>query len=495
MDQQDTRPELRIDPVTTDDDLPLMIWGRDIEGNLNHVNQAWRTFAGIADCEDAQHEWTGRIHQSDVDNVDRITRVAFERHESFTVEYRLRNADGRYRWVYDAGQPQLDEHGKVIGFVGSCIDITSRKESELAIQKSHRQFQEFADNVRDAFWVSEQIKGKILYASPAFDHIWGRSRSELYQDPLLLVRTAHPDDKDALVETIRRQLHGEITQIEYRVIRSDEEVRWVKMRGFPVAHTVGRIASIAEDVTEERRIEEQLKRAERLASLGTLAAGIAHEINNPMGAAMLAAESARIGLANPELANRCLTTVVDSLRRCDHIIKHVLAFSRHQPLAHESGCLIDVAQRAIELAETAVGRKDINIRFRTELDDAVISMSPVEMEQAIFNLLDNALKSTSGPVEVTVSIERSNGDVRVIVQDNGDGIPADTQSRVFDPFYTSRQLAGGTGLGLSIAHRIIENHHGGIELDSSQDKGTTVTITLPLVSSGSAVASAKPARL
>ncbi|UCG17566.1 MAG: PhnD/SsuA/transferrin family substrate-binding protein [Phycisphaerales bacterium] len=242
-----------------------------------------------------------------------------------------------------------------------------------------------------------------------------------------------------------------------------------------------------EELVEQRTKElessrEQLRHSERLASLGTLTAGIAHEINNPVGMIRLSAENA-LGLRDKpngaDLVDRALNKILGHAERCGQITRSMLQFARQEPTEKWPSTLNTAVGRAVEQVRAdAVGRGiEFEVVLSSDLPDVL--MNPIQVEQAFVNLIQNAVESSGPGTRITVLTESTPDAVRGTVSDHGRGMTAEEQARVFDPFFTTRFREGGTGLGLSIVHGIIAEHGGTIRVNSESGRGTTITVELP----------------
>ncbi|HEX2252272.1 MAG TPA: CheR family methyltransferase [Thermoanaerobaculia bacterium] len=229
-----------------------------------------------------------------------------------------------------------------------------------------------------------------------------------------------------------------------------------------------------------RATRERLRRAERLASLGTLAAGIAHEINNPANSILMTAEAARMSGPPPEL-DQALTVIIEESERCGRIVNKVLDFARARPMEQAVEDLNEVVEQAAVIARKYLkgGRAQIGLRLAPDLPP--VRMNVTEMEQVLINLFQNAVDAArSDEVEVTVATAPAeDGRVRLTVTDSGTGMGPDVARQVFDPFFSTRRERGGTGLGLSLVHSIVEEHGGTIDLESEEGRGATFVIELP----------------
>ncbi|MFT5442535.1 MAG: signal transduction histidine kinase [Myxococcota bacterium] len=245
---------------------------------------------------------------------------------------------------------------------------------------------------------------------------------------------------------------------------------------------------LASEVEERRRTasdlahsREQLRIVERLASVGTLAAGIAHEINNPVAAIMLASQYALTCQDQPdaeEIAQRSLLDIEREAKRCGTIVKSVLQFARDEPTTKWVVNINDVKSRAV------LNTRPLALASGVDVEDVDCGkslhclMNPLQIEQALVNLLRNAIESSNHGVSVRISLEERDGRAVVCVQDKGSGIGDAIRGRVFDPFFTTRRWKGQVGLGLSVAHGIVSEHAGTIEIESKVGSGSRVWIEL-----------------
>jgi two-component system, NtrC family, sensor kinase len=240
------------------------------------------------------------------------------------------------------------------------------------------------------------------------------------------------------------------------------------------------------DVATQTGSNAVLGRNERLASIGLLAAGIAHEINNPIGSALLAAETALAIKDSPDAAEHmtaCLQNIVASMDRCGRIVRTLMRYSRDEPLERQACNINDVAEQALDLARPYAESPETELLLELDCEAPLTLMNPLEIELVLVNLLRNAVEAGNGRVVVSVRTSRTPGGVRVVVSDNGRGMNEEQLAHVFDPLYTTRREVGGSGLGMSIAYGIVEGHAGHMEVQSQPGKGTTVTIDLPLAPS------------
>lgn len=362
-----------------------------------------------------------------------------------------------------------------------------------ALAESEDRFERVLASIPEAFWIHENRAGRVVFASPAFEPIWGRSRAELYEDPLAWERSLHPEDRARAIAERAAVGEEEDLEQEYRVVRPDGTVRWVRDRVFRVRDATGAtrgIAGIAEDVTLKREVEATLRRSERLSTLGTLVAGVAHEVNNPLtfirANAELTAESLDAALAREDLSND-LRRALEEAREGTRITHEGIARIQHITTSLKQVARTGDAPRGIEdasaLAESAlaVARPRIAQSVAIERSYAAsgrVRASATELTQVLLNLVLNASEALGRDGGTITLRTRDEGSSVVIeVSDSGPGIPRDVQAKLFTPFFTTKPH--GTGLGLSIAHGIVTEHGGKIAVESAQGAGATFRVILP----------------
>lgn len=322
----------------------------------------------------------------------------------------------------------------------------------------------------------------------------------------------HPEDRSQVWDKVQAALaKGTEYELTYRIRTAVGNEKWVWERGRGVYSAEGNLMFLegfVADITEQKRAEdelaryrenlearvaertrqldesrEQLRRSERLASLGTFAAGIAHEINNPVGTMLLAAENAlelRKMPGSEAVVDDCLRGIVSEARRCGEVIQSVLQFARQQPAPKTPTSIKAVIRRSVEMIAAQAQQEEAIVDLDLDGDLPEISLNALQMEQVFVNLLRNALEAGRRGVRLEVRAGVADDRLRVTVCDNGPGIPGEHLPRIFDPFFTTRRERGGTGLGLSLAHAIIVEHGGQISVHSRAGGGTTFTIDLPL---------------
>lgn len=377
-------------------------------------------------------------------------------------------------------------------------DITARKRADAALRESEARFRALADNIEEVFWVS-QPDGQVVYASPAFERVWGRPCKDLYETSQLWLDSVHPEDRERIRAVVRAAtgMRAESAR-EYRICRPDGTIRWIRDRGSPVRDDRGQIVrfvGIAEDVTEQHGLEDQLRAAQKMESLGLLAGGVAHDFNN-----MLAVIASCSGMLSDEVpkgsSQRELVDEIDNaVERATGLTRQLLAFSRRQVTEPRVIDLNQVVNETRKMLRRMVG-EDIILSVSLEPELGHVRADPGYVVQVLMNLAVNARDAmprggslSLSTRNVTLTAEATRGHpgakpgpaVELTVADTGSGIAADIQQRIFEPFFTTKGIGRGTGMGLAVVHGIVDQAGGFIELESQPNIGTTFRIYLPIV--------------
>jgi PAS domain S-box-containing protein len=386
--------------------------------------------------------------------------------------------------------------------VTAIRNISARKNAEEALRRSELRFRELIEHTPDM--VAVHREGRIVYANPAFVSAVGCARLDEVLG-LLIRDMCHPDDLAALVERIRRvEETGKPAPLaSFRVVRADGSGAVVEVASVPIEFDgAPAILAMGRDITDRKQLEAALVQADLMASLGTLTAGIAHEINNPLSYALVnlgvierKLAEASAALAGVEGADRgalldvqrqlaALTPHLDDARegvqRVAHVAHDFKAFSRADSDTREPLDVTSVLDGAIKMTSNEVRHRARLVKTYGPVP--LVSANRARLGQVFLNVLVNALQALPEDIETSTIVVRAfaspSGSAIVEVEDNGGGIPADVAARVFDPFFTTKPIGVGTGLGLSISRSIVRSVGGEITLTSSA--GSTVCrITLP----------------
>jgi PAS domain S-box-containing protein len=376
------------------------------------------------------------------------------------------------------------------------------QEKSVELQEEREQFRQFAEHLHEVLWIMTSDGSRLVYVSPTYESLWGRSCDSLRQDPASLWQAIHPLDRQRVQPTSGVLESGELKD-ECRVLRPDGSVRWVRIRNFPIwdrQHQIVRIAGTAEDITEHKRVEEALTKSERhfrqssrMEAIGTLAGGIAHDFNNILTAILGYTELALATVPNNSRAQRNLQEVLTAGHRAKHLVQQILTFSRQSGPGKQSIPLHTIVREALKLLRATIP-STITIQ-QSIATDAIILAEPTQIHQMFINLCTNAeyaMREEGGvlqlileDVEVTEAMAQTltglpvGEYVRLTVRDTGTGMSPEILERMFDPFFTTKPIGEGSGMGLAVVHGIVTAHGGTICVDSRMGSGTKVEVYLP----------------
>jgi PAS domain S-box-containing protein len=369
--------------------------------------------------------------------------------------------------------------------------------NQVKLHQTETIFRQFAENVGVVFWMSDSAKEEMVYVSPAYEKIWGRSVDSLYAAPRSFLEAIHPDDRQRVETALRSQTAGFYEQ-EYRVVKPTGELRWVKDRAFPVRDERGevfRIAGIAEDITPLREARERLEASRnqmaanaKFAALGEMASGVAHEINNPLavihGLAVQMQELVRRDVKKIPV-DMVLDSYCDTERMANRIagiVKGLRTFSRQtaaDPMLPAD--LNSILTETLAMCAPKLRAASIELELSRPKDRMGIQCRSSEISQVILNLFSNAVDAVAESETRMIRIEvvrQDSGVARLVVEDTGPGIRPELTDRIFQPFFTTKEVGKGTGLGLSISKSIIEAHGGKLFLDQGSPN-TRFVVELP----------------
>jgi len=476
-------PQLTAPPAQATADLHEAFWLTDAgRPDVVAVSSSYTEITGIACAESvlSPEQFRAALIPEDRERA----RAAGERQmrgEATREEYRVLRPDGAVRHVLDRTLPIKDEAGRVIRVVGLTSDVTPLQQTLNQLHEQRDLLREIMDATtdivavrdRDLRYVMMNRAGREL--SPTLAKCVGQTDLELY--PLAEAQLFQARDCEVL-ETGASQVAEEpatLDEVTHNFLTARSAQR--------DAHgaIIGVIA-VTHDLTDVKRATAQLRQAERLASIGTLAAGIAHEINNPVGGILLSAEGALDELTSTgdrTYLATCLKEIMEDAKRCGRIIQSILRFARQQPTEKWPNDINALVRRTIHLTREAVARRGGELSVQLAPDLPEVAINPTEFEQVLINLIQNAVEAGGKGTSVVIQSQRQERGVRLRVTDNGPGMTPQQLAHVFDPFFTTRQQVGGTGLGLSVVHGIVAAHGGRIHVDSAPQQGTTFTIDLP----------------
>jgi PAS domain S-box-containing protein len=346
------------------------------------------------------------------------------------------------------------------------------------IYKSQKWWQNIIDSITDYIFVIDQ-NYKILRTNKAFANLFGMEPADIIMRPYYeLFGLSGPHEWCVLRE-------GRDSAPQRSVERTLNDTYYL-ISCYPIFYDEHEaVVYIMKDITETRRLKDQVYHLDKLSSLGTLTSGVAHEINNPL-TGIIGYTEMLLMKNEDDTTKKYLRNVYDSALRCKRIVENMLTFSRQMPAQKSVENINDIIDKTIELHEYWLKSTNIEI-IRNYGEVPYVSVDRQQMQQVVLNLLINAEQAISdtdrrGRIEFKTSFDSESKCTLIEVADNGKGIPQDILPKIFDPFFTTKPVNKGTGLGLSIAHGIIAEQGGTIEARSVSGKGTSFIIRIPQIS-------------
>ena len=405
--------------------------------------------------------------------------------------------------------------GLVLGFsIGLVTLLVKHREGQLRrrieeknqllerLELSEQRFNQLAENINEAFWITSPDWRQVHYISPAFDKIWGKPGEELYEDGMMWISSVHPDDSDLVkAEVSARSGNAGFDPAwpEYRIITPEGEIKWILVRSYPIIEsdgTLSAVAGIAEDITDRHQAGEELVHAKVIAEKASTAktsflANMSHELRTPLNSIIGFSQALSDETFGPlgGQKNKEYVEIINSAGgHLLHIIGDILDLTKieagEDKLFEENVDVSAEIRLSLDMMSEQANRKNITLREQPPFEEVVLWGDEVRLRQIILNLLSNAIKFTPEDGEVSVSAWRDKAGASMIrVSDTGIGIDTDDLEKVISPFEQVEDVfvrqEGGTGLGLSLVRSLMEMHGGIMSIESTLGVGTTVTLHFP----------------
>ncbi len=438
-----------------------------------------------------RHFWIDHIHPDDVQFVKTEFAKLVDQ-GSHVLEYRFQHKDGSYRWMRDELRLLFGEQSNAVEVVGSWTDITDIKQTEEALRKSEQQFRDLIET--SPVCISIVQNGRVVYENPELKKIYSLSS----EDHLLkFIDYVHPDDLAKVQQAHARIISEETDTVEtdFRFHPPDDrgeksELRWFQCRGTRFQYQ-GQDALLlnAVDITEAKQLEHQLLIKNKMLSLGRVAAGIAHEIRNPLTGINTylytiedLCDSDQLGPEDMEIIRQIITQIQVASNKIESVIKRVMDFSKPGAPKMVRTDINESLEEAIELSSVTMRKNSIKIEKSLATNLPQCYADPHLIEQVVLNLITNAAcamdKSNGNTKLVEIKSSARDNTLSIQVADSGPGVPVELREKIFDPFFTTKE--DGSGIGLNIAQRIVADHNGTITLGKSRWGGAEFTIELPI---------------
>ncbi|MFN0133837.1 MAG: PAS domain S-box protein [Phycisphaerales bacterium] len=395
-------------------------------------------------------------------------------------EVRLLRPDGSVRWIHASSKPDVDAEGRVRGFFSAVRDITDRKRADDALLERERELRVLLERLPIG-WVTFDEKLRFTGLNPAAERIFGWTCAELIGKDAL--ETIVPPEALASVRQVVERLNvGDMAahSTNENLTKGGGRVmcRWSNT---PLNDEQGRhagVLSMVEDVTNEHRLEQELRQSQKMEAVGQLASGVAHDFSNLLSAIFGHTSLARRTLEATHPAHRSLDRVEEAARQAGGVTKALLTFTRGGITEKADVQLGTVVEETVRLLRRTLPP---NITIESELELAWVHADPTQLQQVVLNLAINARDAMPGGGMLRLRVSAEGNEATLRVSDTGVGMTVDVRRRVFEPFFTTKPPGKGTGLGLAVVHGIVTGHGGRIEVRSKLGVGSEFEVRLPRV--------------
>jgi len=499
------------------DTTPAMLNSCRPDGYLDYVNKGWLDYFGFSletalDRADVMKmsmpsktdlhgsDWQPVIHPEDLPGFTDHWKSMLVSGKPGEREARMRRFDGAYRWHLFRAVPLYDETGKPVKWYASAFDIEDRKRAEEALRRSEGYLAEAQRLTRTGSWAWSVATRHSVYWSQENYRLFGFDPEGGIPSDEAFYQRIHPEDRDRVRREVflERPDEGSHFDVEFRIVLPDGAIKYVRSTGHPVRNISGDLleyVGTSIDVTERKRADEERERlrqaqadlahVNRVTTMGELTASLAHEVNQPIAAAITNANTCMRWLAadtpNLEEARAAAMRIVKDGTRAAEIIKRVrLLFKKGSP-ERELVDLNEVVRDMIVLLRSEATRYSISVRTKLAADLPEVVGDRVQLQQVLMNLMINgidAMRDVDGPRELVVKSERGEDQQALVsVSDTGVGLPQQQADQIFNAFFTTK--SHGTGMGLRISRSIVESHGGRLWAAENSPRGASFYITLP----------------
>jgi PAS domain S-box-containing protein len=414
------------------------------------------------------------------------------------------NVRGEMRWIQHVGVCVRDASGKPVRWSGTGRDVTERRRTEEALRISEERYARAMEGSDAGHWDWNLATDEMFVSASAREMLCLPAGAlPATRTEIMALVPEHPDDREAMTDLVKAGVASGHHERDYRVITASGEARWLRSRAKVFKDEKGapaRMTGSLTDITERRKAEEELRRlerqlrnAQRLEAVGTLASGVAHDFNNILGAILGYGEMALRDAPKGSRLRRDIESVMVAGERGRALVERILAFSRSGMAERVAVHVEDIAREALDqlAAKLPAG---VRIQTRLRAGRAAVMGDPTQVHQVLMNLATNAIQAmpSRGTLQVSLDAVRLDeprlattglvaaGEWLVLkVVDSGTGMPPEVLERIFDPFFTTKDVGVGTGLGLSLVHGIVTELGGAIDVASTPGAGSAFTVYLP----------------
>jgi PAS domain S-box-containing protein len=403
-----------------------------------------------------------------------------------TREVKLRRKDGTAAVFLDSSRAVWDTSGNIIRYQGTLVDITEKRKMERQLAQQEEFRGRLLESFPDLILVVD-LEERYTFVSSRARDLLGYAPQEMLGKKISELEDHSPE----LASLYHELVSGKeaFASAEYGARHRDGSWRTMRAAGSRLVDADGKTSGVifsVRDITVERKLEQQVVQSERLAAMGAMIGGVAHELNNPLTAIMGVSELLQDTETN-EGARKQLAILQQQARRAAEIVQNLTYFSRPPAPGKSRINLVEVVERTLNLHAYSLRKNNITVDFLKEAGVPYALGDPHQLMQVFLNLIVNAeqaIRETRDKGTLRIRLGKGDNSVWVSFHDDGPGIPKENLSSIFDPFYTTKRPGRGTGLGLSICKSVMKEHNGSVEAANSPEGGSVFTVTLPVSAVG-----------
>ena len=420
-------------------------------------------------------------------NVDPIQtpvlgRSADDRGGVRTREIQLRRRDGSVAICLDTSRAVWDEAGAIIRYQGTLTDVTEQRKMESALRQQEQFREKLLESFPDLILVVD-LEERYTFASSRIRDLLGYRPEELVEKKIEALQDHSPE----FLSLYRDVASGKqlFAASEYGALHRDGSWRTMRASASQFFDSENKLSGVifsVRDITVEKKLEQQIIQSERLAAMGQMIGGFAHELNNPLTTIVGVSDLLREG-ENSESRIKQLNMLHQQARRATEIVQNLMYFSRPPAPGKTPLNLSELVTRTLHLHAYSLRKSNITVDFLPEEGLPQITGDPHQLMQVFLNLLLNAeqaIREARDKGTLRIRLRKTDGHIQVVFEDDGPGIAPEILPNIFDPFYTTRRPGRGTGLGLSICKAVLKEHFGNIEATSAPGGGAVFTVSLPI---------------
>ncbi len=403
-----------------------------------------------------------------------------------TREIKLRRKDGTAAVFLDSSRAVWDTSGNIVRYQGTLVDITERRKMERQLAQQEEFRSRLLESFPDLILVVD-LEERYTFVSSRARDLLGYEPQEMLGKKISELQDHSPELASLYHEVVSGQ--QAFASAEYGARHSDGRWRTMRAAGSQLVDNEAKASGViisVRDITVERKLEQQVVQSERLAAMGAMIGGVAHELNNPLTAIMGVSELLQDVETN-ENSRKQLAMLQQQARRAAEIVQNLTYFSRPPAPGKSRINLVEVVERTLNLHAYSLRKNNITVDFLKEAGVPYALGDPHQLMQVFLNLIVNAeqaIREARDKGTLRIRLGKGDNSVWVSFHDDGPGIPKETLASIFDPFYTTKRPGRGTGLGLSICKSVMKEHNGSVEAANSPEGGAVFTVTLPISAVG-----------